>query len=186
MKRKTFGIDLDDTLNNLCDVWLEHYNRDYKENLKKEDIKSWNIASYTKIGDRIYDYLLYPNFFQSLGIQPQAKEVTEWLSQYFELYIVTAYHPATCYDKSKWVEKNLPHIPSRNIIFCNNKGLVHTDFLLDDGLHNIEAYKKNNPRGFPIVFTQPWNLNVAEHYVRADNWEDVQNIVLDAMYEFHL
>ena len=33
-KRKKIGIDLDSTLNNLNDVWLDRYNKDYNDDIK--------------------------------------------------------------------------------------------------------------------------------------------------------
>lgn len=172
MKREIIGIDLDTTLNTLNEIWIDHYNKKYNDNLTNDDITDWNIANFVKpkCGNKIYDFLLQPHFFRNLDIQPNAKEVTKWLSQYFNLYIVTAYDYRTCVDKVEWVKFYLPHIKVENIIFVNNKGLIDTDYLIDDRGWNIEVFKNNG-----IIFDQPYNRYLNDKYDRIYNWLDIKN-----------
>ncbi len=113
MKKKRIAIDLDDTLNNLCDSWLAPYNRDYNDNLTRKDLIKWEINELVKpeCGIKIYDYLKEPGFFKNLDIQTGAKEVTAWLAEHYDLRIVTAYFPETCVDKAAWGENAI--IPYR-------------------------------------------------------------------------
>lgn len=179
MVRKSIGIDLDSTLNNLDDIWLEFYNKDYNDNLIRENLTNWDIASIVKpeCGQKMFDYLLQPGFFKNLGIQQNAYEVTKWLSNLFDLYIVTAYHPKTCFDKAQWVEKFLPHIPVKNIIFCNHKGLIRTNFLIDDGGHNIIDFNESNRFGMPIVFNAPWNQHLGNKFIRVKDWLEIREVI---------
>jgi 5'(3')-deoxyribonucleotidase len=179
MVKKSIGIDLDSTLNNLDTVWLEVYNKEYNDNLTVKDLTSWDIASIVKpeCGQKMFDYLLEPGFFKNLGIQPNAYEVTKWLSEQFDLYIVTAYHHKTCADKAEWVEKYLPHIPTRNIIFCNHKGLIKTNMLIDDGGHNILDFSESNKFGTPILFDAPWNQHLGNNFIRAKDWLEIREVI---------
>lgn len=170
MKKWSIGIDLDDTLNTLVDDWLIPYNKDFSDNIQRKDIPTWDIASCVKCGEKIFDYLKTPGFFKNLGIQPYCQEVTKWLSDYADLYIVTAYIPETCVDKTEWVKSNLPHINHKNIIFTNNKGLIKTDYLIDDGGHNLEAFE-----GISLAFDQPWNKYLGYKYDRFYNWLDIKD-----------
>jgi 5'(3')-deoxyribonucleotidase len=166
----TIGIDLDDTLNNLVDVWLTHYNWQFNDNLKIENIKSWEISSYVKPEcgkEKLFNILKKDNWFANLGIQSNAFRVTEWLSKYYDLYIITAYFPNACIDKTKWVEKFLPHVNIENVIFCNNKTLINTDYLIDDKAETIEKFKN-----IGILLDKPWNKN-SKHKLRICNWNDV-------------
>ena len=180
-KRFTLGIDLDSTLNTLDKDWIAIYNQDYSDNLTREDMIRWEIDTYVKpeCNKKIYDYLLKANFFKNLGVQMFAQEVTKRLLEIFDIYIVTAYHPKTCYDKCEWIKEHFPHIPVENVIFCNNKGLIHTDVLIDDGGHNLLAYHKNNKSGFTIVFDAPWNRYLGHQFVRADNWIDIEEYLYE-------
>lgn len=185
-KKPTLGIDLDSTLNTLDIEWIEAYNKDYNDNLTREDMIRWEVDTYVKpeCGKKFYNYLLLPNFFKNLGIQPYAQEVTKELSKYFDIYIVTAYHPATCVDKCEWVKTHLPHIPIENVIFCNNKGLIHTDILIDDGGHNLLAFYENNRSGLPIVYDAPWNRYLENQFLRFDDWRNIRDYLINEhLYE---
>jgi len=174
--RKSIGIDLDTTLNSLESTWLEHYNKDYIDNLTPKDLIKWDIENIvkTECGIKIFDYLHQPDFFYNLGIKPHAAETVEWLSNRYDIYIVTAYSPNVCVDKTKWVKEHLPFIDSKNIIFCNNKGTLNLDYLIDDGGHNIEAFKQCG-----IVFDMPYNRYLGDNYFRFTNWREILNFFID-------
>ena len=149
------GIDLDDTISNLVDVWIEKYNLDYNDNVSINDIKSWDIGDYTKSGKDFYKYLGDGKIFKNLSIKDGAAEVIEKLCENNEVYIVTAnasYNIGVCDDKVNFIKKFMPFFPIKNIIFINNKSLLDLDVLIDDGLHNLEGFK-----GVPVVFERPWN-----------------------------
>ena len=156
------GIDLDDTINNLVDVWIEWYNKDYNDNVKIEDIKSWDIGDYTKIGKDFYKYLGDELLFKALSIKDGAANIIEKLCEQHEVYIVTAnasYNRGVCDDKVSFIKNKMPFFPIKNIIFINNKSLLDLDVLIDDGLHNFEEFK-----GWRIVFDRPWNQ-------KFDGWD---------------
>lgn len=176
INKKTIFIDLDDTLNTLVPDWLVQYNQEFLDNLQQKDILSWDIGSYVKpeAKEKFYEYLIRDTFFKNLGIQPYAKEVTKWLSEYYELYIVTAYHPKTCWNKAQWVEKHLSHINTKRIIFCNYKGLLKGEYMIDDGNHNISDFHETNPFGLPIVFDKPWNQESGNKFIRVKDWLEIK------------
>lgn len=169
--RKSIAIDLDSTLNNLDEVWIAEYNRRWNDNLTREDMKSWDTHQWVKpeCGKQIYDILAEPGFFRRLGIKPHAQEVVAWLVEHYDVYIATAYHPDTCVDKVEWVKEHLPMIDPRNVIFINPKYLLNTDYLIDDGPHNIEAFKQQ-----AIVMDGAWNRHLGDQYPRVYNWLDVK------------
>ena len=165
------GIDLDDTINNLVDVWIEKYNEDYNDNVKIEDIKTWNIGDYTKAGKDFYKYLGDGETFKNLSIKDGAANIIGKLCEQHEVYIVTAnasYNKGVCDDKVNFIKKFMPFFPIKNIIFINNKSLLDLDVLIDDGLHNFEGFK-----GRKIVFSRPWNEMVSEKYdYRITKWDN--------------
>ena len=165
------GIDCDDVINNLVLAWIECYNKDYDDNLKIEDIKSWDIGSYSKIGNKFYEYLGDGKLFKMLSINDGAAEVIEKLCENNEVYIVTAnasYNTGVCDDKVDFIKKFMPLFPIKNIIFINNKSLLDLDVLIDDGLHNLEHFK-----GKRVLFQRPWN----------ENWMNM-NINIDAGFKW--
>lgn len=171
---KSIGIDMDCTLNNLFDVWFSRYNKDYNDTLSV--LPKWDIIKYVKpeCGEKIFDYIHEPGFFSSLGIQEDAASIVEWLYKQYDVYIVTAYTSDTCTDKTKWVQKNLPFFDVDKILFCNNKGLLNLDYLIDDGDHNIKAFRQKG-----IIYDYPHNkyLDPIKYPYRAHNWKEVKKII---------
>lgn len=177
---KTIGIDLDSTLNNLEEVWiLNTYNQEYSDTLKIEDMVCWDVEEYIKpeCGKKIYEILLRPNFFLNLKPKENSQSVINDLSKFYDLYVVTAYHPKTVVDKVEWIQTYFPHIDSKKIIFCNNKGLIQTDYLIDDGAHNILDYHNNGGKN-PIVFDRPWNRDLLPNFQRVYDWLQIDSILL--------
>ena len=176
VKTLKIGIDLDDTINNLVEVWIDRYNKDYSDNLKIEDIETWDIGDYSKIGKNFYNYLGDGETFKNLSVKDGAANIIEKLCEQHEVYIVTAnasYNKGVCDDKVNFIKKFMPFFPIKNIIFINNKSLLNLDILIDDGLHNFEGFK-----GFKkVVFNRPWNTtNPQPPFYRMYRWD---NIIID-------
>jgi 5'(3')-deoxyribonucleotidase len=164
------GIDLDDTINSLVSTWLEKYNKDYNDDVKIEDLKTWDIGDYTKAGKDFYKYLGDGETFKNLSIKDGAANIIEKLCENNEVYIVTAndsYNTGVCDDKVNFINKFMPFFPIKNIIFINNKSLLDLDVLIDDGLHNFMGFK-----GTKIVFDRPWNRDYKEHHWRMTEWSE--------------
>jgi 5'-nucleotidase len=172
MAKLTIAVDLDTTLNNLEEVWVDRYNRDYNDTLTPDDLVVWDTSTVVKpeCGMRIYDYLNEPGFFLNLGIKRDARTVMEYLQTFAEVYIVTAYHHSWCKDKGDWVAKCLPNFNLSNLVFLNDKFMFRADILIDDGAHNIEAYMQD-----VIVFNAPHNQHLENRFTRVNNWLEIED-----------
>lgn len=166
--RESVGIDLDTTLNCVEDKWIDMYNKEYNDNLTPADITSWEIEKYVKCGKDIFKYIYTPGFFRDLAIKPHAQEVVKWLCDNYDVYIISAAHYDVCGDKGAWLNEYFPFIPYQNIIFCTNKSLFHTDYLIDDGAHNIETFT-----GKGLLFDAHHNQN-EERFTRLKGWLEVK------------
>ena len=174
-KRKKIGIDLDSTLNNLEEVWVNRYNEDYNDNIVQ--FGRWDVHNTVKpeCGAKIYNYLTEPQFFFNLDIKKDAKEVVHFLSKKYDLYVVTAYVPEACMDKTNWIKKQNLSINPKNIIFINNKGLLGSSlhYLIDDGPHNFEYFK-----GTGLIFDMPYNQDMEKNNkrIRVKNWSEIKTV----------
>ena len=159
--------------------WLKFYNEDYNDNLTAEDIKGWATCDYVKpeCGKHIYDYLSYHKFYRDLDIIPGAVEVTKELSKYYDIFVVTDAMFTRMSFKSKfdWLQEFFPHIPASNIVFCGNKGVIGTDYLVDDGVHNLRAFKQHG-----IVFDAPWNRKETD-FDRVKNFDEVRTLFMSKL-----
>lgn len=100
MKKGLIACDLDAVLNNLNQVWLSRYNRDYNDNFTIEQWTNWHPENLVRpeCGVHIFDYLREPGFFSSKNLSPlpYAMEATSLISQYYDIRVVTAYIPESC------------------------------------------------------------------------------------------
>lgn len=149
---------MDSVIVDLMSEWYRKYNLDYEDNLTIERAVSWDATEYVKkeCGDKIYDYLLEPGFFQNLRPLPNAIEVINRLTKKFEIYIVTSPPSKYAYrEKEEWLLKNLPIIPRKNLIFIHQKEMIQADILFDDSPVNLQEF--NSAGGLAIAMDYPYN-----------------------------
>jgi 5'(3')-deoxyribonucleotidase len=165
----SIAVDLDDVLNDLQEKWIKRYNIDYDDHL--EGFEDWDVIKCVKpeCGKKIFDYLKADNFFRYVNIKKDAREVMQWLNENFELYIVTSAHYEVVRDKALWIKHYLPFMNITNqVVFCHPKHLINTDYLIDDGPHNVEKFGQQ-----AIVFDTMNNRHLIS-YPRVHNWLEVK------------
>lgn len=124
-------------------------------------------------GDVIMKFLHTPGFFRTAPVMRGSQEAVKKLMEDFDVYIVSAamQFPQSLPEKFEWLAEHFPFVQWKHIIFCGDKSKISTDFMVDDHLKNLDAFK-----GKTIIFTASHNVHVKGHE-RADNWEDVISIV---------
>jgi 5'-nucleotidase len=165
----TIAVDMDEVLADLVPKWLSVYNKEWDDNLVKEDLLEWDITKFVKpeCGDKVYEIIMRDGFYVDLDIIPGAQEGVEALQGMGYNICIASASPRTAYaDKHNWIKKHFPTIDTDNIIFTKNKSLVKADLLLDDGVHNLESFT-----GFKVLFATPWN-QTEERFVRVNGWEE--------------
>lgn len=170
-------LDQDDVLAQHNEEVIERYNKKYGTNFCSEDIISWDMTSI--MGKQVEKIMFVPEMFKDLKIVDNCYDYLKILyeSDLFEIFIVTAAHPASCGYKYNWVKEKLPFFNKKNMIFTNRKDLVNGDLLLDDGPHNIIAFKKD-----VVIMDKPYNRNI-EGFDRITNWNQFPDLVLDKFYK---
>jgi len=176
------GLDVDDVLLNLVDHWLGLYNKKYHDALIREDITSWKFSQHTvpACGEKIYDFLT-PDIY---------KEVRPfWFASHFVTALrnmghtpvfVSSCGPTGGPDEAIIAEAKIDclrrHYIARNgdeFIPGREKDDAPVDILLDDGLHNVKAFK-----GAAIVYDQPWNRDDPDNHPRAHNYVEALRLIL--------
>lgn len=168
--RITLLIDQDDVLADLQGYVLDEYNKLNETNFTYTDITDWNIGQVVG-DDSIYQIMFNPDIYVELPVIKDCKEVLKNLieSDLFNIYIVTAAHPAACYNKYKWIKNNLPFFNYDKVIFTSKKYQVKGDILLDDAPHNLEDMKEKGVAK-PVCLNKPYNKHV--NCDRVNNWAD--------------
>lgn len=168
--RKTIALDFDDVVGDLVKTWLELYNRDHNDSLKEEDIKDWNIGSYTKIGNEMYDYLKNPTLYDSVLPVTGASWGISKLRQFgFRIVFVTNSVLEQSGNKYRWLEKYNLISERRDYVEAADKSLILCDWLIDDNIENVVKFK-----GDGIIFTREWNTSL-KGYLRVNGWIDIVN-----------
>ena len=165
---------MDDSLNNLVEVWSEWIARTHDSEFTYDKCTQWDIGSLCKGGADVYKYLRLPGTFRHLSPDLVAQQVVTALSHRddVELFVTTAYVPESCLDKVHWLKEHFPAIPEENVIFINNKSLLDLDILIDDGAHNVGSFK-----GTSLLIDRPWNQHfecdgIGVH--RMQGWAEIE------------
>jgi 5'(3')-deoxyribonucleotidase len=170
--RPIIAIDQDDVVAELLKKWLATYNELYGDNLRKEDVLSWDVSEWVKpkCGNRIYEILSTHKFYRDLEVVKDSQEVIEWLQENYEVYFVTnaMFTRESFKSKWDWLRENFPFVSESHIVFCADKSIIKADYLIDDGPHNLKTFD-----GIGLLYDCAHNRNVSE-FRRVNNWEDIR------------
>ncbi|MBP3888304.1 MAG: hypothetical protein J6F30_11790 [Cellulosilyticum sp.] len=179
-KKYTLLIDQDDVLAEYIQGVTKAYNEKYNTCISASECVSWNL--YQVFGTEVDTVMHEPELFKKLEPVKNAIEVFERLykSELFEMYIVTAANPTCVPAKVEWLKKYLPFFPVDRVIFCQRKYMIKGDFLLDDGMHNIEEFQKAG--GTPIIFERPHNEFKGKGILRVKDWLSFEKLIMQICY----
>ena len=183
-KKMTILIDQDDVLAEYIKGVTKAYNDKYDADIPVEACTSWDLHSI--FGEEIETVMHEPELFRNLEPVEHAIEVFERLykSNLFEMYIVTAAHPRSVEAKFEWIKEHLPFFPEDRVIVCKRKYVIKGDVLLDDGMHNIEAFLEKG--GTSIVFDRPHNRHQGQGIMRVKDWLTFEKMVMELFYQYQV
>jgi len=164
--KKTVAVDMDNVIADIETNWINLYEQEFGVRVDKKDLLGKPEDFAFPEPDKARSLLYRPGFFRNAPVIEGAIEALEELQEDFEIYIVSAAmeFPNSLLEKHDWLAEHFPFISWRNIIFCGDKSVIGTDFLIDDHLKNLDFHK-----GMPILFTAGHNINVTKH-IRVNNW----------------
>ena len=173
---KRIAVDMDEVIADAVTEHLRRYNTHFNEDLTKADLTGkwiWDVVQSDR-HDMLEDALRTPDFFADLEVFPHAQRVLEQLSLHYEVYIATAAMevPTSFNAKFAWLARHFPFIRPSHIVFCGNKSILRTDFLIDDNPRQLRLFE-----GEGILFTSPTNLGV-KGFRRVNDWLEVEKLFL--------
>lgn len=172
--RKSIAVDMDGVLADVEAHFLSWYERDYKVKMKREDLYGKKEEEAFPEKGIVKKFASSPGFFQTVPVMPGALDALEKLREKYEIYIVSAAmeFPQSLTEKKQWLEDNFPYISWKNIIFCGDKSIIDTDYMIDDHPKNLDFFK-----GETIMFHAFHNVEY-DHHRRVNNWEEVTDLLL--------
>lgn len=175
-------IDQDDVLAEYISGVTNVFNQEYHTAFKEKDCVCWDLVAI--FGKEITEVMHRPELFRNLVPVTDALETFERLyrSELFEMYIVTAAHPSSVEAKYEWLEQYMPFFPKTNIIVCSAKYMIKGDYLLDDGMHNIEAFQ--GAGGKSVIFDRAHNnQEPTPGYARVNGWLEFEEFIMNECYQ---
>lgn len=172
--KKRIAIDMDEVIADVLPKFLDIYEEKYGRRPSEEEY--WGRKLYEIEGVRALRNVLFEKgFFRDLPIIADSQVVLKELSERFDLYIVTAAMEFrnSFEDKYDWLADHFPFIHWRNIVFCGDKSIIKTDWLIDDHPSNLETFS-----GTGLLFTASHNVK-EERFHRVNNWQEVRAYFAD-------
>jgi len=173
--KKSIAIDMDGVIADVEKHYIDWYEKDYGVKIDRKTMEGLMEHEAMPEKGAIMKFLTTPGFFRTVPVMEGAIEAVKDLMQDYEVYIVSAAmeFPLSLYEKHQWLAEHFPFISWKNIIFCGDKSIIDTDFLIDDHLKNLDFCK-----GKALMFTAFHNINHTTHQ-RVNNWKEIPAIVRD-------
>jgi len=172
--RKSIAIDMDEVLAEMMTKVLDIYEKEYGEVLTREEYWGKSFQELPKI-TALRPLIFEKGFFRDLPVMADSQEVLQELSERFDLYIVTAAMEFrnSFEDKYDWLAEHFPFISWRNLVFCGDKHIIKTDWLIDDTPYNLKRFS-----GIPLIYTASHNTQ-EDCFHRVNNWQEIREYFLD-------
>ncbi len=172
-RRLRIAIDMDEVMADAVAEHLRRYNMAFGTRLTIDDLPGRHLEEYVPPEHRsAAEAMLDSTFFDQLAVLPDCQDVIRELSVRHEVLIVTAAMDVPCsFDaKYRWLGRHFPFIPSSNIVFCGDKGVIDADYLIDDRARHFLSFK-----GRPLLFSAPHNAGETR-YPRVSSWPEVREV----------
>ena len=172
MKRKTIAIDMDGVIADTTTHFIYWYEKE--SGIRVERSVFDGIPESEALPDGAVRKFVYsPTFFRTLPVMPGAQEAVKNLSENFDVYIVSAAmeFPQSLFEKHEWLQEHFPFISWKNIIFCGDKSIIGTDYMIDDHVRNLDCCQ-----GKTLMFHAGHNIHV-DHHRRVNNWPEILEIM---------
>ncbi len=166
--RKTIAIDMDGVIADTVALFIDWYNKEFAAELKRDAFYNKPESEGLPNG-AVRKYVYTPGFFRSVPVMDGAREAVLHLMQKFDVYIVSAAmeFPQSLVEKHAWLQEHFPFISWRNIVFCGDKSIIGTDYMIDDHVRNLDVCK-----GKTLMFSAGHNAG-ADTHTRVNDWKEV-------------
>ena len=114
------------------------------------------------------------NYWATIPLMPNAARALEKLNQEHEIFIasdaITVSNDACMTGKKKWINRYLPFITTKQLIFIRNKSMLQADVIIEDVTEQVKNFK-----GMTILFDYCYNRDFKPRF-RVSNWNQVEAI----------
>lgn len=172
-------VDMDDTIENLTEAWINYANRRFGTAVNAADVTAWDPSeAFPSVShEEMYALLLEDELYETVEpFEGTAFYLQKLISDGHEVFIVTnSPYQVMKAKMEKILFRHFPFIGWKQVIITGSKQLIRGDVLIDDGVHNLQGggYAK-------LLFTAPHNRSFdaeGNGMVRVDCWEKVYDVI---------
>eukprot|EP01133_Synstelium_polycarpum_P010104 gene10104-11780_t len=173
IKKPSIAIDMDGVIADTESHFITWYYKDYGVLVNRAELFGKPESEAFPNKEAVLKFVHSPGFFRTLPVMAGAVEVIQELMKDFEIYIVSAAmeFPQSLSEKKEWLQEHFPFISWKNIVFCGDKSIIDTDYMIDDHFKNLDFCK-----GKAILFHAAHNATTDRHQ-RVHSWEDVKSLL---------
>lgn len=166
---KSIAIDMDNVIVDIESQYIKWYHQKFGVLVPKEQLMGKPETTGFPDKEAVYNFLYTPGFFRTAQVMPGAQQAVQQLTKSFQIYIVSAAmeFPQSLNEKYEWLQEHFPFIAWRNFVFCGDKRIIGTDYMIDDHVKNLDSFG-----GKGLLYTACHNVNI-NHHTRVDDWNDV-------------
>jgi len=184
--KKSLMVDMDNVITD--GVFLDLINDFLNTNYKLEDISTFFLQELIEERkEEFWNKVKDINFYQDAKLIDNCYKVLKELSNYYEIYIVTAYIWNESLDlsgnnlknKYYYLKEKLPFIPIENYIFTTNKNIINFDIKIDDRINNLKNADTK------LLFNAWHNKNISqeeltkENIIRVNSWLQIKDLLIN-------
>ncbi len=161
------SVDVDDPTAMLIETWLDAYNKDWNDDLTKQEITDWDLARFVRpeCGKKIYDYLKNPHLYDNVMPTPMSQDgIKELRAMNLRPVFVTSSTIEQSGRKYQWLGDYGYIQKLSDYVEMSDKSLIRASVMIDDGFHNITAFN-----GIGALYNEPWNAKETWD-IRVNNW----------------
>ncbi|HXB91783.1 MAG TPA: hypothetical protein VNU72_05820 [Puia sp.] len=167
--KKSIAIDMDGVLVDIETHFINWYEKEYGLKVSRESLLGKPEGEAFPEKNAIKRFIFTKGFFRTAPVMEGAVQAVKALMEQYEVYVVSAAmeFPQSLPEKRDWLYDHFPFIHWKNIIFCGDKSIIDTDYMIDDHCKNLDHFK-----GMPIMFSAAHNAGITRH-TRVNSWAEV-------------
>ncbi len=166
---KSIAIDMDEVIVDLMPKFHQAFEARTGRKVDLALLEGNKIYS-LEGGEGLREAIYERGWFRDLPFIDGADATLAWLREHYEIYFVSAAMEFrnSLEDKYDWLHERLPWVHWRQIVFCGDKSIIGTDYMIDDHAHNLETF-----RGTPLLFDALHNRRETR-FRRVTTWGEVR------------
>ena len=153
-KKIRIGIDIDNVVLDFTGKFVECFEERTKIKLDRDEIDNWNIQDFI---NRKYNGKVSGNIFNEIHLEgvivtdmnfkEKSKEALIEMheNKNIEIVFITALEEELAHIRKDWFKENLSNIIDYELHFETNKSKIKIDYLIDDGVHNLDELSQYIP-----------------------------------------